>query len=215
MVNLILIAVGGVALVAGFAALPVLAQIGRLSAGVGTAFMSLFFKLGFMGYKRPVFVWTPDRYEVREYDKMGDVAGEPTWYGLWGQTVGFSYEPGAENFGEAGVSNQELQSHVEPVADGGEATGSLPTWYNATPELGPDGAGGFIPSKLDGYGVLTDIAMGWWRNSADGEKSMRQLLQAKEEFGGDGPAMEDKTVMLLTFAGGIVGGVPAVVLFIL
>jgi hypothetical protein len=209
-------AVGVAGLVAGLLALPVLAQTGRIMPALGTSFMSLFFKLGFLSYRRPVFVWTPERYEVREYDDLGETAGEPTWYGLFGQTVGFSFEPGAENFGEAGVSNDKLRSYTpEAVADGGSSASNVPTWYEKTPELGPDGAGGFIPSSLDGYGVLTDISLGWWRNSADGSKSMQQLLQAKEEFGGDGHNIADTTLMYLTFAGAIVGGVPAVVLFIL
>ena len=209
-------AVGAVAALVGFLLVPIFAMTGKVSAALGETFSSLFFKLGFLGYRRPVFVWTPDSYEVREYDELATDATAPTWYGLWGQTVGFSFEPGAENFGEAGISNEQLQNHSpDAITDGGESTSNVPTWYDRAPELGPDGAGGFIPSQMDGYGVLTDICMGWWRNSADGTKSMRQLLQAKEEFGGDGPAMEDKTVMYLTFAGAIVGAVPAGVLFIL
>jgi len=208
--------IGLVAAVAGFLALPILAQTGRLSAGLGTSFMSLFFKLGFMSYRRPVFVWTPARYEVREYDDLGETAGEPTWYGLFGATVGFTFEPGADNFGEAGIENDSLRQHTpDALPDGGSEHSNVPTWFDKAPELGPDGAGGVIPSSLDGYGVLTDIALGWWRNSADGSKSMQRLLQAKEEFGGDGHSIPDKTLMYLTFAGALVGGVPGVVLFVL
>lgn len=202
---------------AGFLCLPVLAQLGRLSQGIGGAFTSLFFKLGFASYRKPVLVWTPKSYELREYDELPDVAPDPTWYTLFGSRIGFTFEPGKESFGEAGVSTGELDAHTTELAtDGGANESNVPSVrYEKAAELGPDRMGGFVPSDKGAYGVLTDIALGWWSDSANGTKSMRELLQAKEEFGGDEPPVSDKTLAYLTAAMGIMGGILGIVIFVL
>jgi hypothetical protein len=208
-----------VTFIAGLLAVPVVAQLGRVSERVGGWFSGLFFKQAFLGYRDPVLVWTPKRYELREQDKLSDVAPDPTYYSIFGARVGFSFEPGAESFGEAGATSDGLDAYTDAiVADGGESKSNVPSQrYAKAPELGPDRFGGFVESGTSrgDYGVLTDIAMGWWANSADGTKSMRQLLQAKEKFGGDEPAVSDKTIAYLTAAMGGVGAVLGIVIFLL
>jgi len=127
-----------------------------------------------------------------------------------------TFEPGPENFGEAGVTNTELENYQpDAMTDGGESKSNVPRWYNRAPELAPDGAGGIIDSTLAGYGVLTNIARGWWTDSADGTKSMRTLLQAKEEHGGEGPSVSDKTILYLSCAMGFIGAAGRIALVVL
>lgn len=215
--GLFLAIIGTVTFIAGLLTLPVLAQLGRLSTAAADFFASIFFKLGFASYRSPVLVWTAEQYELREYDELPETAPEPKWYALFGSRFGVSYEPGPEAFGQAGITNDELDEFTQSLAtDGGEAASNVPPQrYEKAPALAPDGMGGFVPTDREDYAVRTDIALGWWQDSADGTKSMRTLLEAKEKYGGDSKPLSDKSVLYLTAAMSGLGAVLGIVIFLL
>lgn len=210
--------VAPIAFLAGLATVPMLAlTLGKLAPNsVGGAFTNLFFKLYFASFRKPVLTWTPRRYEVREEDALPDTAPDPEYYSLYGTRIGFSFEPGPDSFGEAGISMSKLGNYTEASikTDGGRSDSRVPPTYSLAPSLGPDDYGAFVDDRGD-YGVLTSIALGWWSNSADGTNSMRELLHAKEQFGGDDPAVGDKTIMYLTAAMGFLGAALGVGIFVL
>lgn len=210
--------VSPIAFLAGLATVPMLAlTLGKLAPNsVGGAFTNLFFKLYFASFRKPVLTWTPERYEVREEDELPDTAPDPEYYSLYGTRIGFSFVPGADSFGEAGISMDSLgnRTEVNIATDGGRTDSRVPANYSLAPKLGPDQYGSFVDDSGD-YAVLTSIALGWWSNSADGTNSMRELLHAKEQFGGDDPAVGDKTIMYLTAAMGFLGAGLGVAIFVL
>lgn len=201
----------------GFLCVPVLSQLSRPSATLSGAFSKLFFRLGFMGFNQPVFVWTPEEYKLREFSELDDVA-DVTWYGLFGSKVGFTFIPNEGSWGAETMENEELKSR-QVVADGGEAEKTnLPSKFVKTNTMTRDGYyGAFIPKRIKDskYYLHTGIATARFNHSAVGQKALRRLLQAKEEFGEDQGGMSDETVFKTTAVAGLFGVILGVLFFVL
>jgi len=203
----------------GLLIMPLLTLTGKASSAIGGGLSKLYFKMGFMGYRKPVIEWTPKKYVIREYDQL-DTAEQraATWYDAFGSLVGFTFRPGKESWGAEYLSHMELESQ-QPVADGGKRAieSNIPQTYVRTDQMQRDSYGGFIPKRVrdsETY-VHSGIAMNRFKNSAIGEKSLRKLLEAKDEHGGGSDELSDSTVLKATTLTTIFGAVAGIGVHIL
>jgi hypothetical protein len=184
-------------------------------------FSKLYFKLGFFGYRQPVICWTPTKYVVKELDQLRSTT-DVQYYDLFGHTIGFTYEPGPESWGAEVVDHSTLDAQ-QPVTDGGVASRkggtrdtNLPAKFVRSEEMGRGTYGAFIPKRLrhDEYYLDSGIVMERFNNSADGEKSMKKLLEAKEVHGGGNQGIDDGTVFKASLATGVLGLILGIAIFI-
>jgi len=200
--------------------LTILAQASDLLAG---ALSKLYFKLGFLGYRRPVFVWTPSKYELREYDALETTSQQQTaWYDLFGTVVGFSYIPEPESWGTKHLPHSEIESQVkdkrEIFTDGGASRETnLPPKYIRSEQIKRDDMGGYLPKrpKDSKYYVHTGRVMQTFKNTANGEKALEKLLEAKEKHGKDGDGLDDGLVFKTTAVAGLLGALSGIGIFLL
>jgi hypothetical protein len=191
----------------GLTLLPFLSVLARGSEKLSGFFAELFFKLGFLGYQEPVFVWTPEEYELREQRDLEDTEVH-SWYGLFGRRVGFAFEPEPESWGEEVMTHTEVESHQEAIADGGSATGSnVPAKFVRAPELRRDSYAAMVPKRVNdaAYYLHSGMASERFKGSANGEKSYNRLMEAKDKFGTGDEAFSDKTVLYATVLMGLIG----------
>lgn len=203
-------------LLVGFSIIPMVALITTILP-IGGSLSSLFMKMGFMSYNEPVFEWNRDAYHVRELSTL-DHTGDMTWYRIFGKNVGFTYNPD-EAWSEAErMSKTEVESMqgLQPNIQGSTRKTNIPPKYTPTYELQRGSLGGFVPSrvkKTKQY-INSGIAMERFKNSGVGEKTFGRLMWAKEHYGGDDNTI-NKTTLYLTFAGGMIGAVMAILVFVL
>lgn len=200
----------------GFAMIPLASVFTRLSDRLATKYARAMFKLGLLSYDRPVFEWTPTQYRLREADEL-ETTDDVTWYGLAGSTVGFTFEPSSDSWGAEHTPREELEAGRDVAADGGETQSHIPAGYAPLPSVKRAGhIGAFVPTQLrsDRYYISTAIALGRWRDSANGEKTLKRLLQSKEKHG-QGSELSDRTMILAMLAGGTVSTVLGVFVFFL
>lgn len=172
----------GFVLMAGF-----ILMLGKFVGGVPR----LLLKLGFMGYDRPVFVWTPRRYELREYRELGETVGRPTFYGIGGVDVGFTFKPTPDSFASAHIPNRELEAK-QAVQN---ANSNLPVDAAPYPEMKRgEYLAGWVPKQLEQskFYTHTGVLASAFTHAAVGIKSQRFLASAKEKYGGEG-GISDKT----------------------
>ena len=209
----------------GFWFLPIIATLSRPITPVANIFSTFFFTLGFLGYQKPVFEWTPRKYVIREYDDL-ETTENVCWYGLFNSLVGFTYAPDKESWGAEYLEHEEIEGRKEtrpgdvPTAatDGGVSglKSNLPKQFEPVPSMRRDTYGAFVPRTLkrSKYYLHSGIATARFNNSASGEKSLRRLLEAKEE-GENSLGISDKVLLYATCAGGLLGGISGVLVFIL
>lgn len=210
----------------GFWFLPFIATIFRPITPLANAFSKFFFTLGFLGYQKPVFEWTPRKYVIREYDEL-DTTEDVCWYGLFGSLVGFTYAPGKESWGAEYLEHDEIEGRKPATSDSGtgiaatdggvpEVDTNLPSQYVPVPSMRRDTYGAFVPKRLrrTKYYLHSGIATGRFNNSASGDKSLRRLLEAKEQ-GENSLGVSDKVLLYATCAGGLLGVVAGVMVFLL
>lgn len=200
------------AFVLGFAFLPLLAIITQASDALSGMFSSLGMRLGMLGYDRPVFVWTPDSYRLREYNQLDDV-GRTVWYGLKGSLVGFTFPATPDAFPE-GLTAEELEDNAEMVTDGSGET-NIPSGYVPSKELDRGPYGGFVPENTDpdSFYIESGLAMSRLAAGARGSKMLTKLEWAKEEYGLGGWDVSDKTIAKYTFLAVLVAGTLGTVIF--
>mgnify|MGYP000367844562 CR=1 FL=1 len=172
----------------------------------------LMLRMALMGYDKPVFEWTPRSYQLREHRELDDTAPRPTWYGLQGADVGFTYTPSAESFPDAAIDSDELRARQDVLADGSGTSTNLPAGSARYPELQRAGyLAAFVPDKPDDGSLYINTAhvFGAFTHAAVGLKSHRFLVRAKKEYG-DRSGIGDKTFVYsvaglaaLSFASGI------------
>ena len=134
----------------------------------------LLLQLGFMGYDRPVFVWTPQKYVLREYSNLGETTGDPIWYTVAGTDVGFTYEPGATSFASGAMDAEDIAARSE-LTDGKT---NLPAKHSRYPDIArADYIKGFVPDDITGLPVHTGILFSAFTHAAIGIKSHRYLTQ--------------------------------------
>jgi len=202
-----------VGLTIGFLFVPMLTFLSQISQGIGGLFSKLYFKLGFFGYRQPVICWTQTKYVVKELDQLDSTDGVE-WYDLFGHTVGFTYEPGPESWGPEVVSHGEIESR-QPVTDGGTTESNLPKKYLPSEES-RDSYGKYLPSRVrdSKYYVDAGMVLERFTNSADGEKSLNKLLEAKEVHGSGSGGIDDSTVFKASMFMGVVGALLGIGIFI-
>ena len=200
-----------VAFMAGFVLTTLLVMaIGKAAGGVAR----LLLKLGFMGYDRPVFVWTPSRYELVEFDNLKETANDPVWYNVGGATLGFTWEPGPESMASAAMAAKDVEARADITADGAGST-NLPVGYARYPEMQRAGyLGGFVPKSIDAdkFPASTGVLFSAFTHAAIGIKSHRYLVRAKEKYGGVG-GIQDKHFVYATSGLGLFSFIAGVVVF--
>jgi len=200
----------------GMALMPILTLILGISSLIGGALSKLYFKLGFMGFRRPVLVWTPQKYVLREYDQMNSTQqNAPEWYDLFGSVVGFSYQPGEVSWGAEYIPRRNLESR-QPVADGGKRDSNLPAKYVRT-DIKRDQYGGYIPRRISDakYYLHSGIALSRFTGTASGNKTLRKLLEAKDEHGAADDDVDEGLVFKATVAMGLIGIISGIAIFLL
>jgi hypothetical protein len=180
----------------------------RPSAKLSEGYARMLMKLGFTGYNKPVFEWTPEKYVLREFDELEETGVDRVkWYGLCGSLVGFTFTPDESSWGADVVDKDELESKTEAIADGGQVIESnLPGDCTRVPDMARASAyAGFVPKNLKSskYYVDTGIASARFSDSAVGEKALRRLLWAKEEYG-ESDGLSDRTIIHAMIGCGIV-----------
>jgi hypothetical protein len=203
-------------LLLGMAMLPILTLLSQPSAIIGGAFSKLYFRLGFMGYRRPVMEWTPAKYRIREYDRL-ESTDDVTWYDGFGTILGFSFDPSPSSWDAEVIPQSEIESQ-QPVTDGGTvANSNLPADVVPSTQMRRDDYGAYLPKRVrdDKYYLHTGIAMNRFSNSAVGEKSLRKLLEAKETHGTSNEGLDDSTVFKATLITGLLGALGGIAIFLL
>jgi hypothetical protein len=198
---------------------------------LGTAISSLLFRVGLIGYRRPTRIWTRQGYKLRDWARIPDHAKadrEPTFYRAFGSRVGFSFDPQPSSWPERiehdklRQINGEMQADVE--TDGGAATldiqdPSLPSGYTGSDELRrARGYAGYVPEDVDDETVYVNsgVALQRLNEAATGKKSLRELLAAKEEHGGQAMSSSAELWWLIITAGlGLVSFASGLFVFLL
>lgn len=191
----------------GFIVVPLLARLSKPVPLIAGAFSNLFFRLGFFGFRRPVFYWQADKYVVREAATIDNLGGTD-WYGMFGTVVGFSYDP-------EDAWGPEVVSDVEALQDAGTDSGNIPAGYVPATELNADQYGAFVPKRPDDDTTYlkSKIALDRFEGAATGRKSLEKLGEAKPEHGGTDGMAED-TYMKLTAACALVSFIAGIGLFV-
>lgn len=204
----------------GLSIVPLITVLASASIIIGGALSKLFFKLGFMGFRKPVFVWTREKYVIEEYDQLSAAAQhETTWYDLFGAVVGFSYRPGEESWGPEYMAHAEIESR-QPVTDGGHNQGkesNLPKKFTQS-YMSRDGYyGGYLPRRVSDrhYYLHSGIALSRFTGSATGNKTLRKLTEAKDEYGGADDGVEDGLVFKATLVSGLFGALLGTGIFLI
>lgn len=196
----------------GFLFVPALTFLSQISQGIGGIFSKLYFKLGFFGYRQPVICWTQSKYVIRELDQL-EHTDSVEYYGIFGHTVGFTFDPD-EAWDAEVVPHAEIESR-QPVTDGGQSETNLPAKYVPS-DLQRDSYGKYLPKRVRDSKIYVDAGMVLERfiNSADGEKSLNKLLEAKEVHGSGAGGIDDSTVFKASMFMGIVGALLGIGIFI-
>lgn len=202
----------------GFAFVPVLSFAFRPSTLLSDFLAGILWKLGMLGFDRPVFEWRRRKYVLREHRKLSDTAIQPTWYSLGGKQVGFTFDPSADSWGAEVVDAGKLEAKQELATDGGGDT-NVPAGYAKTPDITrADGKyAAFVPKRLnpdDHYYLDTAIAKARFTDAANGEKSLNRLLWAKENKT-ESNGMADSHMIYAVAGSSIFSFVLSVVLFLL
>lgn len=209
----------------GYWMLPVLSVLSRPSKRLSGGFASMFLMLGFIGFDRPVFEWTPSGYRVREWTNLEHAEDRPVkWYGMANSLVGFTFEPTPDSWGAAHMTEREIEDQGENVgapsgvvaADGGSE--EIPAGYQRLELMTRASVyGAFGPKRLkDGcYYLNSGIALGRFTDAAVGGKSLQRLLWAKEKYGEDAFSVSDKAVLYMTGGAGLLAAALGVVVFFL
>lgn len=200
----------------GMLFLPFITIIAQASTLIGGALSKLYFRLGFLGYRKPVLEWTPEKYQLREYDQL-ETTDDVQWYDGFGGLLGFTYQPDASSWDAEVIQHQRIESQ-QPVTDGGKAMNSnLPAGKVPASQMKRDKYGGYVPTRVrdDCYYLRTGIALNRFSNSAVGEKSLRKLLEAKEKYGANNDGIDDSTVFKATLVSGALGAIGGIAIFIL
>jgi hypothetical protein len=193
----------------GLSLMPLFTVVSMPFGPIGGAFSSLWFKLGFMGFRRPVFTWTPEKYVVKEFDQMDTATEESTeWYDLFGTVVGVSYQPSPDSFGAENIAHAELEGR-QPVTDGGATKSfktNLPAKYVRS-DIKRDMYGGYIPKRVSDAHYYLHSAIAWerFKNTAHGDKTLRKLLEAKDEHGAADDDVDEGFVFKATVGMGVFG----------
>jgi hypothetical protein len=190
----------------GFLILPVLTVLFQPSEILSGFLSSLYFKLGFFGFRQPVITWTPSKYIIKEYDEMEN-DGNVDWYDLWGHTIGVSYEPTEESWGPEVIPHSQIEAQ-QPVADGGKRTKSnLPAKFVRSTQLKYGNYGTYLPKRIrdDHYYLNSKIVMERFNNSADGTTAQSKLREAKEVHGGGQDGIDDSVVFKTSVVTGVLG----------
>jgi len=198
----------------GFGFLPVFAFIFQVSEKISGALSTLFFKLGFLGYRRPVFEWTPEAYRLREYDDLDDTTPDPVWYGAFGNLVGFTFTPSEDVWGAERMTNEKVEALQVEEPD---VESRVPEQRFRKTEMQRDDMAGFVPSRIKSacYYLHSGILQSRFKHSANGEKAQKRLLEAKEKHGEGKGGLGDTTVLYLTAASGLLAVVMGVFFFLL
>jgi len=206
------------AYLSGFLALPLVSILFSASTGLSTSFAKLYMKLGLLGYRKPVFEWTPWSYRIREYSELND-PNDIAWYGLFGSQMGFTYTPDPDVWddGEQYTADEVRELGADLITDGGQTATNLPAKYDPAPSVKRDIYGGFVPTRVSDDAQYLDsaVALSRFNGSANGKMSMERLLLAKEKWGGNTDPISDKTVLYLSAAMGFLGVILGVVFFVL
>lgn len=200
----------------GFFLLPIIALASKKSKLISLALARFLLIIGFLGYDRPVFKWTPRGYEIVEHRELGDTE-TVTWYNLGNSLIGFTFEPTEDSWGPEVMRHSEVEDkQMRALADGGEET-NIPTGY-VPMNMGHRGSvGAFGPKRVrhGNYYLHSGIALARFEDSARGEKSMKRLTWAKEQYGEDDFAVSDKAVLYMTGGAMLIGIVLGTLVFLL
>ncbi|MGK7371319.1 MAG: hypothetical protein ACNS64_14000 [Candidatus Halalkalibacterium sp. M3_1C_030] len=202
----------------GFLIFPMLTFLGQASSIIGGALSKLYLKLGMLGYRKPVIKWTPRKYELVEYRYL-DHTDDVEWYSLFGSLVGFTFEPDESSWGPEVEPHANLEAQQVSTDGGTVVDSNLPANYVRANEIGKqtDTYGGFVPKRLkdDHYYINTQIALNRFVGSANGEKSLRKLLEAKETHGDSNSGLDESMVFKTTAVSGLLGAVLGLGIFVL
>jgi hypothetical protein len=212
--NIVLAVAVTVSFLIGFLLLPLLTVLSKPSKMLSGLLSKLYFKLGFFGFRQSVITWTQSKYVVKEWDELNHT-DDVTWYDLWGHTIGFSYEPDGSSWDAEPVPHAEIENQ-QPVADGGTRKSNLPPKFVRSSQMKRDTYGAYLPKRVrdDSYYIHTGIALERFNNSANGEKSLKKLLEAKEVHGSGSDGIDDMVVFKATAVSGFIGLLAGVGLFV-
>lgn len=193
----------------GFLFMPFLAFATKPIGPLGGTMSNLFFKLGILGYTKPVLEWTPAKYRLRELDNI-DHENRPTWYNLWGSIIGFTFAPEPDSWGAETMEDIEEKKPVE----GEKADDSFVPEQFVLSDMERGGMGLLLPKsiKRSKYYLNRGIALARFNDSAVGERAHKRLQKAKDDHG-EGNNDSENRLMIMTAVLGSVGFIAGLVVF--
>jgi hypothetical protein len=218
----------------GFATVPLLVEVLKISDGITHSLSHMLLKLGLSAYREPVWEETAGGYRLREFSQLDAVDEDNiVWHTLLGRKMGFTFNPSPEMWGTELADPAKLEAETIQVteaaaqnggdivyADGGEgqqvsaAKTNIPSGYGIIPEKQRAVYGSMVPSSVERgkYYLWSGIALGRFRNVAIGRKTFKRLEKAKEEFGEDG-GMSDKSLIIAMSVLGTISLIAGIVVF--
>lgn len=197
----------------GFWMMPVLIQVLKASDKLTNSIAGLLLKSGFMGYRLPVFEYTPRGYETREFSKMDVDESSVVWHSFLGRKFGFTYTPDESVWEGALANTDDLDNRAVDTLD---TNTNVPAGNNVIGEQVRAVYGEYIPNrfKRNQIYVKTGIALERMKNVACGEKSHKRLTRSKEEHGGTG-GISDTKIMYGVMGCGIFSFMAGLAVFII
>jgi len=197
----------------GFWIGPILIQLLKGSDKLTNSIAGLLLKSGFMGYRLPVFEYTPRGYKTREFSKMDVDESSVVWHSFLGRKFGFTFTPGESVWDGSLADTDDLDNRAVNTLD---TNTNVPAGNNVIGEKVRAVYGEYIPNrfKRNQIYVKTGIALERMKNVACGEKSHKRLTASKEEHGGAG-GISDTKIMYGVMGCGIFSFVAGLLVFII
>ena len=161
-------------------------------------------RVGLLPLDEPVLHWTPAGYllvDATDDDSPVSPADISSRYRIAKHRVGVTY-----SLDDADWEAIERDDRIESVQLPNTTESAVPDGYLPTEYFGTGPYGGFVPKRIkrsDTY-LNAQILLGEWQGSAEGDKSIRRLTEAKDEYGGASLGLSDVQLLLATLAAGVV-----------
>mgnify|MGYP000624306671 CR=1 FL=1 len=167
----------------------------------------ILWRVGLMPLAHPTLLWSPNGYELVDAaadDSPIDPQDVDDYYRIANHRVGVAYS--LRDVDDQDWEAIERDQRLESVQLPNGPDSAVPEGYMPTEHFGNGPYGGFVPKRLKRSRryLNAQILLGEGQGSAEGDKSIRRLTEAKDEFGGHRLGLSDMQLLLATLGAGLV-----------